>query len=375
MRLTATTGSSSSSSSRLDSLSCAENERLADSLLSGCQPSGVDEDESADEDEIQVEEENKEAVEERTEDENWFSANVILAMIVENLQRLKQSNVDVKAVKGRRCALSSKATAALLNISIKQAFVVNSIFWLVGLTSVECFLTLCGKQATRHFAHFCAFFGLGPIVRLVFALTSVNGMTVTSFASSFRLYRNQVPLGSSSPSSSSSLSSSSSSSSSVLFDTFPTVNDAHIACHKLLSDLAAIIPVDVADEARRLLAAVAAQEGFALGFITTSGSIRPLLSLQGWMNKNQYLCEHCDYKCTTSSNLNRHMLTHTGEKPFACEISDYKCTTRDNLDVHVRTHTGEKQFACEHCDYKCSQKSNLDRHMRAHTVRRRHSSL
>ena len=80
-----------------------------------------------------------------------------------------------------------------------------------------------------------------------------------------------------------------------------------------------------------------------------------------------FSCDQCDYRCSVSGNLSRHVRTYSGEKPFSCDKCDYRCSERGSLTKHMRTHSGEKPFSCDQCDYRCSQRGNLTRHMRSHS--------
>ena len=107
-------------------------------------------------------------------------------------------------------------------------------------------------------------------------------------------------------------------------------------------------------------------------------------------------CPECDMTFTDSSNMNKHLRTHTAEKPFVCEecgkafthsntLKDhmnihqkkkpYVCPYEEcgksfsngsNLNRHLRVHTGEKPYVCTHCDKQFSQSSNMKVHLRTH---------
>ena len=50
-------------------------------------------------------------------------------------------------------------------------------------------------------------------------------------------------------------------------------------------------------------------------------------------------CPHCDRKFPWISSLNRHILTHTGHKPFRCAECPLEFTTKSNCDRHqIRKH-------------------------------------
>ncbi|KAK8376165.1 hypothetical protein O3P69_008704 [Scylla paramamosain] len=77
-------------------------------------------------------------------------------------------------------------------------------------------------------------------------------------------------------------------------------------------------------------------------------------------------CPYCSYVTIKTTNLVRHIHTHTGEKPFACPHCPFRATQEDNLKRHVRTHTGEKPYSCTLCPYRSRQQGSLKRHVWAH---------
>ncbi|KAF2973525.1 hypothetical protein GQX73_g157 [Xylaria multiplex] len=63
-------------------------------------------------------------------------------------------------------------------------------------------------------------------------------------------------------------------------------------------------------------------------------------------NEATHTCTECDKKFTRKHNLQNHMRSHQGLKPYACKDCGEKFTRKSDCDRHQRGQHGEKEFVC-----------------------------
>ncbi|VDK34465.1 unnamed protein product [Taenia asiatica] len=88
--------------------------------------------------------------------------------------------------------------------------------------------------------------------------------------------------------------------------------------------------------------------------------------------KKNRICSYCGKTFDRPSLLRRHILSHTGERPFPCQYCDKAFSTRSGANTHERTHTGYKPYICRICGRRFAAGSNYIFHIYTHTNTRRH---
>ncbi|EDS34456.1 conserved hypothetical protein [Culex quinquefasciatus] len=81
-------------------------------------------------------------------------------------------------------------------------------------------------------------------------------------------------------------------------------------------------------------------------------------------SEKKYKCNFasCDFATRVPGHLKRHLLVHSGTKPYSCPHCDYSCNNIENLRKHVIStskHKGKYLYECKFCSLHDEQGSNV----------------
>nr|XP_023015095.1 zinc finger protein OZF-like isoform X1 [Leptinotarsa decemlineata] len=85
------------------------------------------------------------------------------------------------------------------------------------------------------------------------------------------------------------------------------------------------------------------------------------------MKKKTYECHYCEKSFTRKKNLQGHLHIHTGDGPFECNVCQKKFGLKEILKRHLVLHSDKGQFQCQHCDKRFFYEDNLRKHTLTHT--------
>ena len=76
----------------------------------------------------------------------------------------------------------------------------------------------------------------------------------------------------------------------------------------------------------------------------------------------RYTCQLCSKSYNRQSTLNRHLVVHTGERPYKCVQCDQSFQQSRYLRNHERTHSGERPYSCTKCGKGFRRFANYNDH-------------
>ena len=85
-------------------------------------------------------------------------------------------------------------------------------------------------------------------------------------------------------------------------------------------------------------------------------------------SRKAYICDVCQKEFGGNSDLKRHLLIHSNERPFRCTDCGKCYRQAINLRNHIKiAHNKEKTFDCSVCSKSFALKERLRLHMRIHS--------
>ncbi|XP_072295438.1 uncharacterized protein [Eucyclogobius newberryi] len=87
-------------------------------------------------------------------------------------------------------------------------------------------------------------------------------------------------------------------------------------------------------------------EGHGSGTGAGGGAAAAAAAGGGGGEGKNHECSVCKRSYVTKQILQRHIRTHTGEKPYSCSVCKKAFVHQTTLNNHVRIHTGEKHYSC-----------------------------
>ncbi|XP_052343666.1 zinc finger protein 711-like isoform X21 [Oncorhynchus keta] len=75
-------------------------------------------------------------------------------------------------------------------------------------------------------------------------------------------------------------------------------------------------------------------------------------------------CRHCNFTTSEPFTLSRHILSvHTKDLPFKCKRCRRGFRQSTELKKHMKTHSGRKVYQCQYCEYNSPDASGFKRHV------------
>ncbi|XP_066435394.1 ras-responsive element-binding protein 1 isoform X2 [Eleutherodactylus coqui] len=86
-------------------------------------------------------------------------------------------------------------------------------------------------------------------------------------------------------------------------------------------------------------------------------------------DKSSYTCPLCEKMCNSQHQLTMHIRQHntdTGGTDHSCSICGKSLSSASSLDRHMLVHSGERPYRCSMCGQSFTTNGNMHRHMKIH---------
>ncbi|XP_068084056.1 zinc finger protein 883-like [Anabrus simplex] len=93
------------------------------------------------------------------------------------------------------------------------------------------------------------------------------------------------------------------------------------------------------------------------------------------LGERKHKCGVCLKGFNRPSDLNRHMLTHSGERPNLCTVCGKRFRLISHLNEHITVHSIERPYFCAECNKRFKVRACLVRHMVTHSGVRLHTCI
>ena len=103
-----------------------------------------------------------------------------------------------------------------------------------------------------------------------------------------------------------------------------------------------------------------------MGILESFESVRQTRTVHTESRKTERKCNFCSKMFSRKWTYDRHLMTHTGEKPDPCPICNKYFRGPDDLRIHMRIHEN-KRYACEICGMQIRTLSVLKKHLLKHS--------
>ena len=81
--------------------------------------------------------------------------------------------------------------------------------------------------------------------------------------------------------------------------------------------------------------------------------------LNSRQQKRQFVCKICVARFAIGCNLKSHIRVHTGDRPYSCAVCDARFTQKDSVKTHMHIHNGDRPFCCGVCDARYTLRGAL----------------